>query len=129
YPQSLFVSFFFLMIPRPPISTLFPYTTLFRSNLKFKPATLFKMVNGSPLQADVSANFLLYDKVTLGAAYRWSAAMSALVGFQASESIFIGFAYDYQTTDIEAYSDGSYEVMLRFELFNRPERVLTPRFF
>src|SRR5438445_3827797 len=28
---SLFVSFFFLMIRRPPRSTLFPYTTLFRS--------------------------------------------------------------------------------------------------
>src|SRR5205809_3266355 len=25
--------FFFLLIPRPPISTLFPYTTLFRSGL------------------------------------------------------------------------------------------------
>lgn len=98
-------------------------------NLKFKPATLIKMVSGSPLQADISANFLLYDKVTLGAAYRWSAAMSGLVGFQATDNIFIGFAYDYQTTDIEAYSDGSYEVMLRFDLFNKPERVLTPRFF
>lgn len=98
-------------------------------NLKFKPATLFKMVTGSPLQADVSANFLLYDKLTLGAAYRWSAAMSAMVGFQATDQIFIGFGYDYQTTDIEAYSDGSYEVILRFELFNKPERVLTPRFF
>src|SRR3989449_9288559 len=28
---SIFVSFFFLMIRRPPRSTLFPYTTLFRS--------------------------------------------------------------------------------------------------
>src|SRR5262249_61249990 len=28
-----FSSFFFLMIPRPPISTLFPYTTLFRSHI------------------------------------------------------------------------------------------------
>src|SRR5256885_9708357 len=28
---SLFYSFFFLMIRRPPRSTLFPYTTLFRS--------------------------------------------------------------------------------------------------
>src|ERR1022692_5030205 len=28
-----FFSFFFLMIRRPPRSTLFPYTTLFRSNL------------------------------------------------------------------------------------------------
>src|SRR5687768_18451985 len=29
---SLFVFFFFLMIRRPPRSTLFPYTTLFRSS-------------------------------------------------------------------------------------------------
>src|SRR2546430_13201476 len=30
----LYVFFFFLMIRRPPRSTLFPYTTLFRSNLR-----------------------------------------------------------------------------------------------
>src|SRR6266700_4800595 len=29
------VSFFFLMIRRPPRSTLFPYTTLFRSRLRY----------------------------------------------------------------------------------------------
>src|SRR3712207_7440638 len=32
-PTSLFLLFFFLMIRRPPRSTLFPYTTLFRSHL------------------------------------------------------------------------------------------------
>src|SRR5204862_8056370 len=31
-PFSFFFHFFFLIIRRPPISTLFPYTTLFRSN-------------------------------------------------------------------------------------------------
>ena len=98
-------------------------------NLKFKPATLVKAVSGSPLQWDVSGNFLIYNKLTLGVAYRWSAAMSALAGFQVSDEIFIGVGYDYQTTDIETYSDGSYEVMIRFDLFKKPERVLTPRFF
>jgi len=98
-------------------------------NLKFKPATLVKVVSGSPLQLDVSANFLLYEKVTLGVSYRWSAAISALVGFQATDEIFIGFAYDYQSTDIEDYSDGSYEFMIRFDIFNKPDRVLSPRFF
>ena len=98
-------------------------------NLKFKPATLVKLVSGAPLQWDFSANFLIREKFTLGASYRWSAALSALVGFQASEAIFIGVGYDYQTTEIEDYSDGSYEVMLRFDLFNQPERVVAPRFF
>src|SRR5207244_13093905 len=31
------LSLFFLLIPRPPISTLFPYTTLFRSSLTWRP--------------------------------------------------------------------------------------------
>src|SRR6202050_5762572 len=35
YPISLSL-FFFLMIRRPPRSTLFPYTTLFRSPLSFR---------------------------------------------------------------------------------------------
>src|SRR5256884_6491949 len=33
YDESRFVFFFFLMIRRPPRSTLFPYTTLFRSHV------------------------------------------------------------------------------------------------
>src|SRR5256885_9104809 len=31
--NTMYILFFFLMIRRPPRSTLFPYTTLFRSNL------------------------------------------------------------------------------------------------
>src|SRR2546427_8202751 len=34
FSPSLFTVFFFLMIRRPPRSTLFPYTTLFRSLLR-----------------------------------------------------------------------------------------------
>src|SRR5258708_32278278 len=37
---SFFVFFFFLMIRRPPRSTLFPYTTLFRSTGSCPPARL-----------------------------------------------------------------------------------------
>src|SRR5256885_7206157 len=37
-PIFLFPFFFFLMIRRPPRSTLFPYTTLFRSHLAALPA-------------------------------------------------------------------------------------------
>jgi type IX secretion system PorP/SprF family membrane protein len=98
-------------------------------NLKLKPALLVKAVGGAPLAADISLNALFNDKFTIGAAYRWSAALSAMAGFQISDSMFIGLGYDYQTTDLERYSDGSYELMLRFDLFKKPERVLTPRFF
>lgn len=97
-------------------------------SLKFKPALLTKVVEGAPLQADVTANFLMFDKLTLGAAYRWDAAVSALAGFQISDSWFIGYGYDLETTKLARYNSGSHEIFLRYELFNRT-RVTAPRFF
>jgi len=100
-------------------------------NVKFKPAVLFKAVQGAPLQADISASFLLNDKFSLGLAYRWDAAVSALFGFQISDQFMLGLAYDRETTELgnTAFNDGSFEVFLRFEFLTRYQRVLTPRFF
>ena len=107
------------------------YVFDFSDSVKFKPAVLFKAVSGAPLQADLSANFLINEKVTLGAAYRWSAAFSGLVGLQLSDSFMIGFAYDRETTELgnTQFNDGSYEVFLRFELFNSRDKIISPRFF
>ncbi|MDO6598341.1 type IX secretion system membrane protein PorP/SprF [Oceanihabitans sp. 2_MG-2023] len=100
-------------------------------NLKFKPAFLGKAVEGAPLQVDLTANFLINDKLTLGAAYRWSAAVSALAGFQITEGLMIGLAYDRETTELgkTKFNDGSYEIMLRFELFKKDSKIISPRFF
>ena len=98
-------------------------------SLKFKPAFLTKMVTGSPLQVDVSGNFMFFEKLTLGVAYRWDAAVSALAGFQVSDGIYIGYGYDLETTKLQNYNSGSHEVFLRFELFKRYSKMVTPRFF
>ena len=100
-------------------------------NLKFKPALLTKMVGGAPLQVDLSANFMFNDKFTFGAAYRWDAALSALVGFQVSEQFMLGLAYDRETTELGGtqFNDGSFEVFLRFELVRSFQRLVSPRFF
>lgn len=97
--------------------------------LKFKPAVLFKAIEGAPLQTDVTANFLFSEKFTLGAAYRWDAAWSALVGYQITDGLFIGYSYDGETTKLAHYNNGSHEIFLRFELFNKYRRVNSPRFF
>ncbi|MEZ0182413.1 type IX secretion system membrane protein PorP/SprF [Flavobacterium oncorhynchi] len=98
--------------------------------LKFKPAALIKAVPGTPVAVDVSANFLFSDKFTIGAAYRWDAAVSALAGFQVTNSIQVGYAYDHDTNNIGNYNSGSHEVFLRFDLLSRSKtRLVTPRFF
>ena len=99
------------------------------TDLKFKPAGLVKAVEGAPLQVDLSANFLVNEKFTIGAAYRWSAALSAMVGFQLSDQLMLGLAYDRETTELAQYNDGSFEFFLRYELFKDNERLISPRFF
>ncbi|AYN03533.1 type IX secretion system membrane protein PorP/SprF [Flavobacterium sp. 140616W15] len=97
--------------------------------IKFKPAVLTKMVEGAPLQVDLSANFMFNDKFTIGLAYRWSAALSAMAGFQVTDGLFIGYAYDRETTRLNNYNSGSHEIFLRFEFLNNYSRITSPRFF
>jgi len=105
------------------------YVFSFSDNFKFKPAVLGKIVSGAPVTIDASANFLLYEKLTLGAAYRWNDAISALAGFQISKDIWLGYSYDYSTTELSKYNDGSHEIILRFQLVPKATRIKSPRFF
>ncbi|WP_310992127.1 PorP/SprF family type IX secretion system membrane protein [Aequorivita marina] len=105
------------------------YVFTMNPNLKLKPAVMAKAVVGAPLALDVSANALLYERVTFGLAYRFDAAVSGLAGFQVNENIMIGYAYDYDTTPLGRYNDGSHEIFLRFELGTRLKAKVNPRFF
>ena len=97
--------------------------------VKFKPAVLTKMVEGAPLQIDVSANFMFIDKFVVGVAYRWSASLSAMVGFQITEGLYLGYGYDRETTNLNNYNSGSHEIFLRYEFFRKNDKMTTPRFF
>jgi type IX secretion system PorP/SprF family membrane protein len=97
-------------------------------NTQLKPSFLVRGVSGAPIIADVSLNALFNEKFTLGAAYRWDDAISGLVGFQVSPSIFIGYGYDATTTRLSNFNSGTHEVLLRFEL-QQIGKVLSPRFF
>ncbi|WP_396209152.1 type IX secretion system membrane protein PorP/SprF [Flavobacterium sp.] len=96
---------------------------------KFKPAFLVKAVEGAPLQVDLTANFMLYDKFVLGGAWRWDAALSGLAGFQVNDNWFIGYTYDADSTKLANYNSGSHELFLRYEFIGKKEQVVSPRFF
>jgi type IX secretion system PorP/SprF family membrane protein len=98
-------------------------------SIKFKPTFMTKLVEGSPLQVDVSGNFMFNEMFSVGLAYRWSAALSAMVGFQVSDGFYIGYAYDFETTELDNYNSGSHEIFLRYEIFKKNNKILTPRFF
>lgn len=99
------------------------------SNVKLKPSVLSKIVTGAPLQFDLSANVIFNDNFNIGLAYRLSAAISILSGFQVSDSWFIGYAHDFGTTHLVDFNYGTHEIFLRFELFNKIGKTTSPRFF
>jgi type IX secretion system PorP/SprF family membrane protein len=120
------------------------YVFDFSEGLKFKPAFLMNYLKGLPLNLNLSTNFLISDVVTLGASYRLDNALSGLAGLQVSNSLFLGYSYDYNTNGLGEYSQGSHEVILKFYLGRAankvkkeksrdqkgmPKQIDSPRFF
>lgn len=98
---------------------------------RFKPAVLLKGTNGAPLSFDITANFLFNDTFWLGASYRINesaAAFGGIADFQVSKQLRIGYAYEYPISEIRAYTSGTHEVLLMFEIF-KSKRIKSPRFF
>ncbi|MCB0373211.1 MAG: type IX secretion system membrane protein PorP/SprF [Muricauda sp.] len=99
--------------------------------VKFKPTLLTKVVQGAPLQVDVSANFMFNEKFIGGVAYRWDAAFSGLFGFMLSDQVMLGLAYDREITELGAatFNDGSFEIILRYDFIRNIGNLKSPRFF
>lgn len=113
--------------------------------LKFKPAFLLNYLSGSPVNMNISANFLYQEMFTGGISYRFDNAVSALAGFQVSPGLFIGYSYDYNTNGLAQFNSGSHEAILKFyigegssasksrrqkrNLKGKPKRIDSPRFF
>ncbi len=99
------------------------------ADVKFKPAFFVKWVPGSPIIADVSANAMIRETLTLGLAYRWDDSFSGLLGLQISPDLSIGYAYDFTTTDLRNYNSGTHEIFLRYEFKTVEKRLKSPRFY
>ena len=97
--------------------------------IKFKPAIVSKIVTGAPVQLDLSGNALFMDKFVLGAAYRVDAALTGLAGFQVNDELFIGYSYDFDTTNLSRYNSGSHEIFIRYEFVFKNDKLVSPRFF
>tara|TARA_R110001592_G_scaffold90026_1_gene264835 strand:+ start:5455 stop:6435 length:981 start_codon:yes stop_codon:yes gene_type:complete len=114
-------------------------------NLKFKPAFLINTLKGSPVNVNLSSNFLISDVFTAGISYRIENAFSGLAGLQVSNSLFVGYSYDYNTNLLGEFNNGSHEIILKFYLGRgganatkdgndknskgKPKQIDSPRFF
>lgn len=97
--------------------------------LKFRPSILTKITKGAPMQVDLTANFILNDKIWLGAMYRIGNAFGAMIQIQLIKTIRVGYAYDYTTTYLKRYNSGTHEIMVSFDFFTGKNKIRSPRYF
>ncbi|MBC7411781.1 MAG: type IX secretion system membrane protein PorP/SprF [Bacteroidia bacterium] len=100
-------------------------------DLDFKPTTFIKVTSAAPVQADVTASFLIMDKILLGAMFRTGDAFGALVGLNITDQFHVGYSYDYSYgLKNFKYHQGSHEIMLRYDfIFSSKKQIRTPRYF
>ena len=97
-------------------------------NFKIKPSTLIKLADGAPLQVDINSNFWYREKLCIGLSYRTNDSFSTSMQIQI-DKFRIGYAYDFIISSLSRYASGNNEIMLRFELPRKNNKVLTPRYF
>lgn len=95
----------------------------------FKPAAVVRAINGAPVSFDVSANFLIKQKFWIGAAYRYMDSFAGIVSFRITEHMQVGYSYDFGTSRLNNYHNGSHEIMLTYDFFKPDIKARSPRFF
>lgn len=101
------------------------------SVLKLKPSTVVKYVGGAPLSFDVSANVLYQERFEIGVSYRYQDAISGLTGFHITPNLMLGYAYDFNTSKLKSFNNGSHEFILlyKFDVLGLSKKYSSPRFY
>ncbi|MFO7719338.1 MAG: type IX secretion system membrane protein PorP/SprF [Gillisia sp.] len=85
-------------------------------DFKFKPAFMARGVEGAPLSVDITANVLMFNKLEAGIGYRFGDSVTGLVNFAVTPGLRVGYAYDYTTSNLSRYNDGTHEFLLLFDI-------------
>ncbi len=85
-------------------------------DVKFKPTFLTRFVWGAPVILDLSANFLLREKVWLGANYRLADSFGIVAQWIFDNRLRIGYGVEYSTSRLRSFHSGTHEVMVSYEL-------------
>lgn len=100
-------------------------------NLEFKPTTLVKMTPAAPIQADITASFVIMKKLLVGAMYRSGDAVGGLIGIDLTEQLHLGYSYDWSYgLNTSKYNKGSHELILRYDfIYSSKKQIHSPRYF
>ncbi|MEI6678557.1 MAG: type IX secretion system membrane protein PorP/SprF [Mariniphaga sp.] len=98
-------------------------------NIKFKPSSTIRMVSGAPVSIELSGAILLQDKLWIGGMCRFGDALGAMVKFDVTRQLSIGYSYDMTQSGLRPYSLGTHEIYFSYDIAFRNRKILSPRYF
>ena len=100
------------------------------NNVTLVPMALISFGPSIPASVDLGANFLFFQKISVGANWRALDSFDGLVMLQLNKKIRAGFAYDFTSSPLKKSTAGSWEVMLEYQFkCNDNEIVNSIRYF
>ncbi len=96
--------------------------------LKFFPSTLITVSFGEKILYDLNAHFIIYDRFWGGLSYRNKRSLAALMQFAVNNQLKIAYTYDFDFGKLGRYSNGSHEIMFRYE-FRYKINAISPLIF
>ena len=98
--------------------------------LKFKPTILYRWAERTPIFADFSGSFLLYDRVWIGATYRLKNSYGLIFQFNVNTQLKFGYSYDQTTFHPTQVNSGTHEFLISYDfIYSRRGRQVVPRYF
>jgi len=99
--------------------------------MMLQPSLLFRYAQHIPVSTELSLNLQWNETLTTGLAYRLNAAYSLLIGINVSRQLHIGYAFDWDQSEIRLENYGSHEILLRYYISKDENslRYQSPRFF
>lgn len=84
--------------------------------------SIFAKYDGTTIQSDFNATLHINDKFWVGASYRLEDAVVLMAGIKLFQNLKIGYSYDFNTSALNDYNNGSHEVFLGY-CFNPPKKM------
>lgn len=82
--------------------------------IKMNPSALVRAQEGQPLSFDINNAFIFYDVFSIGASYRLGDSFISFIDLKLSEKIHFGYSYDWTSSSINGFSNGTHEFTLNF---------------
>lgn len=97
--------------------------------ITLKPSILVKTTSNQPAFIDVNGSILLREKLWLGLSYRRGYGAVAIMEYNVTKALRIGYSLDFSITTLNRQNGGSHEIFIGYDLKLFKSGIISPRYF